>query len=551
MQEIVDKVFLAIWGIWRFRWTGIIVAWIVCLLGWFAVGSLEERYTASARIYVDSNNILAPLLKGIAVQPNVQQRVSLVSRALLTRPNLEKLMRMANLGNESTNEKEREAILNKLKYSIKLNSGRRGESVYTMSYSNTDSEVAIRVVQSLIKIFIDGSVGDDRQESFDAREFLDKQIADYEVRLGQAETRLTDFKRLNTGSMPSDSGGYFQRLELSISQQRSAALELKEARNRRDEIARQMENERPRILGNGPDGSSARQLRIRGLQDQLDELLVRYTDRHPRVAQLRETIKELRFDQSQDRSSTTSANQARDLQSSVVYQTMRTMLVEAEARLAELQVRVIDFDEQVSELQGTIDSIPEVERRLRQLDRDYEIVTRQHQILLERRESARLSKEVVQNSEDVKFRVIDPPFVPSKPSTPSKLLLNAAVLAAGLGAGAAIGLLLSLLRPVFYDQRSLFNKTGLPVFGSVTLIRSKVNILRSWTGMFFFASFLTLLMLMFGVVVMMQLTGTSPAFLAFSEQFASFAALGESELLQPLANSGVIEKIDILIQGSK
>lgn len=551
MQEIVDKVFLAIWGIWRFRWTGIIVAWIVCLLGWFAVGSLEERYTASARIYVDSNNILAPLLKGIAVQPNVQQRVSLVSRALLTRPNLEKLMKMADLDNEISNEKEREAILNTLKYSIKLNSGRRGESVYTMSYSNADPEIAIRVVQSLIKIFVDGSIGDDRQESLAAKKFLDKQIADYELRLGQAETRLTDFKRLNTGSMPSDSGGYFQRLELAVSQQRSAALELKEARNRRDEIARQMESEQPRILGSGPDGSSAQQLRIRGLQDQLDELLVRYTDRHPRVAQLRETIKDLQSDQAQEGNSATSADQARNLQSSVVYQTMRTMLVEAEARVAELQVREIDFNEQVSELQGTIDSIPEVERRLRQLDRDYEIVTRQHQILLERRESARLSKEVVQNSEDVKFRVIDPPFVPSKPTTPSKLLLNAAVLVTGIGIGAAISLLLSLLRPVFYDQRSLFKKTGLPVFGSVTLIRSKATILRSWAGMFFYASFLTLLVLMFGAVVMIHLTGSSPGLPAISDQLARFNAMGESALLQPLVNSDVIGKLGSLIQGSK
>ena len=58
-------------------------------------------YSARARILVDSNRILAPLLEGITVQPDVIERVSLMSRTLLNRPNLERLARDSDLDQPS------------------------------------------------------------------------------------------------------------------------------------------------------------------------------------------------------------------------------------------------------------------------------------------------------------------------------------------------------------------------------------------------------------------------------------------------------------------
>ena len=89
----------------------------------------------------------------------------------------------------------------------------------------------------------------------------------------------------------------------------------------------------------------------------------------------------------------------------------------------------------------------EIEAELKQLDRDYSVILGQHTQLLQRREAARLSQDVEQNASDVTFRVIDPPFVPTKPSEPNKLLLNAGVLFVALGIGAGVALLISLIRP--------------------------------------------------------------------------------------------------------
>ena len=172
--------------------------------------------------------------------------------------------------------------------------------------------------------------------------------------------------------------------------------------------------------------------------------------------------------------------QAPGLAENPVYQQMRAMLSEADASVAEFRVRVQEHEQRVKDLEDKVNSIPVIEAELTQLNRDYDVIRSQHQSLLQRRESARMSEDVEQTAGDVVFRVIDPPFVPKKPDEPNKLLLNSGVLVLALGGGLAVGLLLSLLQPVIATRRALGELTGLPVLGTVTAIRSAVERRRAF-----------------------------------------------------------------------
>ena len=97
MQSILIQLGDYFWGAWRFRWLMLGLVWLLSIVGWVYVSGMPENYQATARIYVDTNSILRPLLKGLTVQPNLKQRTALVSRTLLSRPNLEKLIRMTDL----------------------------------------------------------------------------------------------------------------------------------------------------------------------------------------------------------------------------------------------------------------------------------------------------------------------------------------------------------------------------------------------------------------------------------------------------------------------
>ena len=148
------------------------------------------------------------------------------------------------------------------------------------------------------------------------------------------------------------------------------------------------------------------------------------------------------------------------------------MLAQTEAEAAELRVRVVEFQRRVDDLASKVNQIPDIEAQLTQLNRDYGVIAKQHQQMLERRESARLAGDVESTSGDVTFRVIDPPYVPLDPSHPNKLLFNGAVLVLALGVGVGVAFLLSLVYPIVTDARMLAMSTGLPLLGTVTWNKS-------------------------------------------------------------------------------
>ena len=63
-----------------------------------------------------------------------------------------------------------------------------------------------------------------------------------------------------------------------------------------------------------------------------------------------------------------------------------------------------------------------MEAKLTKLNRGYEVTRERYLDLVERRESAQLAQSADQSSSDIDFRVIEPPIVPSEPSSPKRAL---------------------------------------------------------------------------------------------------------------------------------
>ena len=509
MHDLLDQFYEYLWGIWRYRWSGLVCAWIIAVLGWVWVAQMPEQYVAKARIHIDSSSILRPLLRGLAIQPDVSRQVALMSKTLFSRPNMEKLMRMTDLDLQVTNDLEKEALLNRLSSSLSLSNGGRGSSdVYSISFQHEDRDVAKKVVQSVITVIVENTLGDKRKDRAGAEEFIDEKIADYASRMAEAEARLAKFKHRHAGALPGQMGGYYQNLSTANTQLREAQLQFDEIGNRRREMQRQLDDlEEDDEFGFGefdsPEISSSYDTRILSLESKRDDLLMRYTERHPAVIQTRSLITELEADKQAELDELAEEmddSPSMGLQGSPVYQQMRAMLSETEARAAELNVRVGEYKNRVATLEEMVDSIPRIEAEYKELNRDYGVVSKQHNTLLQRRESARLSGDVEQNASGVKFRVIDPPFVPLEPTEPDKLLLHSGAFIVAIGMGGGLALLLSLLRPVVCNRRSLEHLAGLPVLGSVSFIASAGAKKKALHEKLIFASMVLFLFLAFAGV---------------------------------------------------
>ncbi|MFT4613223.1 MAG: polysaccharide chain length determinant protein (PEP-CTERM system associated) [Bacteroidia bacterium] len=541
MQEILAQVLSYLWGVWRHRWLALAVAWVIAIVGWLSVWQMPEAYVARARVYVDTNTVLRPLLEGLAIQPDHEGRIGLVSRTLLSRPNLEKLMRMTDLDLEVTTAREKDELLGFLAKTIRLSSGRTDKSLYSIYVANTDRDTAKRIAQALITVFIETSLSGKREDASGAHSFLDEKLREYEQRMIASETRKANFRQKNIKVLGSGGkgGGYYKNLNSSRSRLKQSKLSLREEENRLVELQRQLDGEEPMYLppeqadtfapprllpGPAPGEMSPIDAQIIAMYGMLNTLSLRYTDRHPQVRLLKLRTAELEvqkeeetrlleaaFEETMKAALEAGANseQVEDiaksyagLTSSPVYLNMRKMLGETKAKVAGLRTRVTQYEEEVKDLEGKVNTIPEVEGQLRQLDRDIGVIKGQHSALLKRRELARLGQDVEQKASDVTFRVIDPPYVPMKPSEPNKPLLNAIVLGVGIAAGIAISLLVSLISPVIFDARQLMSMTGLPVLGSVSINLQAEEMRKERFGIVMF-SFLsaTLLLLYLGMTL--------------------------------------------------
>lgn len=205
MSELIAQLLVYIKGIWKYRWASVATAWTVAIAGWFFVYQMPDNYQASARIYVDTQSILRPLMAGMTVSPNPDQQITIMSRTLISRPNVERIIRMVDLDIKITDDSAREKLVTTLMKDIKL-STTGSDNIFMISYDNKDPRLAKDIVQSLLTIFVEGGLEGKKQDSASALRFIDQQIAAYEEKLVAAEAALTAFKQKNIGFLPGQGG---------------------------------------------------------------------------------------------------------------------------------------------------------------------------------------------------------------------------------------------------------------------------------------------------------------------------------------------------------
>src|SRR5262245_22452199 len=181
----------------------------------------------------------------------------MLSRTLLSRPNVEKLVRMADLDLKVKTSEERDALIDQLIKDIEVK-GSSGDNLYSIRYRDTAPARAKRVVDSLLSIFVESGLGNKRRDTEKAQQFIDEQIKQYEGQLQEAERRLKDFKVKNLSAFGGpDALTALQSLETQLGQIR---VELSVAEESRDALKRELKGEEPVFL---PDpttvgGSDAR-----------------------------------------------------------------------------------------------------------------------------------------------------------------------------------------------------------------------------------------------------------------------------------------------------
>jgi polysaccharide chain length determinant protein (PEP-CTERM system associated) len=521
MLPVVEQVFDQVRDAWRFRWYAIGAAWAVCTIGWLVVLMMPDVYQAQARIYVDTRTALTQTVEGLAFEQNIEAQLNFVRQNLLGRPALERVARETELDRGVTTALEREALIEALRNRIRIETGpiRKGatDSIYTITYKDQSRAKSLQVVDRLLNTFVEDTLGGKRQGSENAQKFLQTQISEYEARLSEAEARLSDFKRKNVGLVPGDQGDYFARLQAEADTVRKLKEQLSIASSRRAALATQLRGESAVLAASAAQGNRDATgggdtgTRLQEARGRLEELLLRFTDKHPDVVALRETIAQLEERQKNE----ISALQRGDLRAAMasgvgaspVYQQIQLQINQTDVEIAAFQRQIADGNNRIAELRKLVDTVPEVEAEFARLNRDYDVTKQAYTELVDRLEKARISEQAEETG-SVRFEIIDPPAAPFAPVSPQRTLLLLAVFAAAVGFGGGLAYLMNLVRPVFNTAKSLAEGTGLPVLGTVSMTGLEKFQLQRRMSMLRFSAAAVLLGFAFVIVLVLQQPGT-------------------------------------------
>jgi polysaccharide chain length determinant protein (PEP-CTERM system associated) len=464
--------------LWRYKWLSIALAWGVCIVGWVGVNLIPPKYESSARVYISADQLLTPILNGVAVNDDPVRHVEYLQRTLLSRPNLEEVIHLSDLDLSShkkvISSTEHEALLQTLAREIQINA--QTGNLITISYSNENPEVARNVVSALLTIFSENSTGSNRSEMDNAKRFLDQQIQEYETQLRAAEQRRAEFHAKYMDLLPGLDGAV-SRLDTGRAAVAKLQLDVADARSRRNSLEHELNGipqylsvdaAGPQVIVAGkPIGARAQ---LEDAQAKLADLKTRFTDQYPDVIALKRQIGELQAQVQREAANPAATDGSGNRKSQIanpLYDQVKVRLVEADTVVASAERALAQAQGAQANLEKKALETPGVLAQATDLDRGYEIKKKSYDELLQRREQTRIAEAADTTANKIQFRVVDAPQVPIIPSSPKQPLMLLGVFAVALGAALAPGLIFQQLDKSFGSISSL-GELGLPVLGCVS-----------------------------------------------------------------------------------
>lgn len=452
-SDLPQPVLRSLNGLWRRRWLVIAIAWMAALAGWFALWLVPDKYESRAQVFVQTETILEPVLTGFTARPDYTRRVEVMQQQLLTRPNVEEIIFRSGLDKtiEARTPMERrvkmQGMVDWVASQIRIDSPQ--EMYFIISYRNSDPKIARAVVDAVLNMLIEQDLGASLSESDAARRRLDLQIEEYEEKLTANEQAVVAFRAEHASELTAAQGATRTR-ELKENELTRVGDELERTKGRVSTL-QNLISATPRYASGGE---------LDRLKVELAGLRSQYEENHPDIKGVLARIAELEKDDAA-------------LSANPEYVRLQSEIKVAQDSVANLTAREAKLREELATLDFAAGQAPAVEAELRQIVREYEQTQKTYEELLSRRDRLELTRNLGAAGRGVEYQVFERPTEALTPASPKRLLfiLLIAILAAGAGGAAAIGL--ALLDKSYTQASELQHAFGLPVLGALSEVASE------------------------------------------------------------------------------
>ena len=496
---------------------GLVIAVVVAFL-W------QDTFVSTAVMRITPPQISERLVASV-VNSQLQQRIQQMQQQILSRGSLTELIQRPSL---DLYRKERaklpmEDIIQDMKANkIKINmvdvsapGQPRVTSAFTISFSYPDRFKAQAVVRELVSKFMEENNTVLRQQTDTTSNFINENLKTAKDKMDALETQITHFKAQNMGRLPEQfqaNVAQSNSLQMQLANQNEALSRLQQqkmqletsvqnattqmnyyqsmvdesvqvgggpgqaVRNNKLEQLNQRLIEAQNSLASAKEIYTANHPQLKKLQTQLANLEKQFEDEQKKDVEMQATAVTASTPQIQHKTNPAAVKMVQDYQSQI--NTYKTEIAATNLQIEEKIKQLQSINGAIAQLNGRIESSPQLEQQWAALNRDYMMAKQNYEENARKQEVTDTAKSLEEHKAGENLELLDPPSDPVAPSEPNRLQIAAMGTGIGLMFGVVLAGAQEMKNTSLKNLKDVRAYTNLPVLSSIPLLENALLIRR-------------------------------------------------------------------------
>jgi len=437
MKDALEQIYFYLQAIYRYKYLFVFVALaVMTAIGAYSF-TLPKIYRADTTVFIEKN-VIDELVEGIAITPNIEERVRVLQYAILSRDMVVKTLEELDSPIFKESNAKQQAYVSKLIDRARLNITRNMDR-FTLSIEDRDPAFAQKFINTLVGKYVEENISAKRDETYGANRFLEEQLAIFKEKLERAEDKIIEFRKKQGIYFSVDEGSTLENIRELMTEVENINLTQETLLGRRSQLQEQLNTTAPTVDFVSQSGEGDR---LVNMQNRLNTLLLRYTDNYPEVVRLRAEIESLKQALQNPGSDAAEGGTTTMTSANPLYQELQGQLIELDAGLSSLWARKRNLELSIAKREKELQEVPAAKKELGILMQERDSYRSIYNDLLARMGQSEVSKQMEIGNKVSTFRIVDPALLPEIPVSPNLLRMFLMSVAAGVGCGIGLVFLL-------------------------------------------------------------------------------------------------------------
>jgi succinoglycan biosynthesis transport protein ExoP len=489
----------AVWRlIVRRRWPLLLTTCIV-MLG-TAGGSLllPNQYISEATIIVQQQQVPERYVTPTSTSV-VSSALEAMQQDVLSRTRLLRLIDEFGLYKGQQKRHSLEELVDTMRSNIEIkpleeDPEKRDVNSFRISFTGDNALTTQQVTSRLTSLFIEQNLQTREQQAVGTTSFLEGQLGTAQEELQKQEDRLKNFKMDNLGELPEQQQGNLTILSGLQMQLQSTVASLARAQEQQAYLNSLLTQYRdlPSVGGQLPGGQTvgpadALQAELNRLNTEKAELLARDLPQHPDVVKIDQEIAQTKtlLEQSPKATRPATSDAAQISQGPAQGTTLDSVTAQTKSQLEanRLEIENLSKDQRrleddITAYQRRLNLTPVREQQLAAILSDYNSSKQNYEDLLSKKTQSELASSLEQQQQGQQFRIVDPPTVPSKPTSPDRVKISIGGAVGGLVTAFGLAILIEFKKSSFYTEGDIKKRYEVPFVLGMPALRSAIELRR-------------------------------------------------------------------------